>query len=585
MLSVLALAGPAQAGEAVLSWDPPTANEDGTPLRDPVGYKVYYGTASGRFTQTLDAGTATTYTVSGLAEKTTYYFVTTAYDPQGNESTYSNQVSKTIPDATQPTLANIAAGNVTASGATITWTTSEGANTQVDYGPTNAYGSSSPLDGALATSHTVQLNGLSGGTSYHYRVKSRDAAGNIRISADHTFTTLNLPDTAAPIGSVQIGNGASSTETTSVALSLTCADSGSGCAQMQFSDNGSAWTSWETYASSKAWTLPSGNGSKTVYARFRDAAGNTSPSYSDGIALGSVSNSPPAAILDLKVRTGESTRNSLLLEWTATGGDDRTGTASRYDLRMSQSRIVEDGALPGAGEILFSEAAPVTGTPGPQAAGSPESFMVTDLETNTVYYFALKAVDGEGNASPMSNVVNGNETVPFPVTALRRGYTMISIPVIPETSDAETLLSGSIGSPVELYAWNPSGAFVRENHVTAGYGYFIRTDRDNAVLRAGGVPVEDPSRSLPMVRGWNMIGNPYSQDIPLRDTRIRNVETGEVKTLAEAVSSGWVGSALYSFNGSTYGFVHYSDAVIQLWQGYWVAVLADGLYEMVISKP
>jgi hypothetical protein len=86
---------PAFAGSATLSWNPPTTNTDGTHLTDLAGFKIYYGTSSGNYTQVVNAGYVTTYTVNNL-NSGTYYFVATAYDTSGNESGYSNQVSKTI---------------------------------------------------------------------------------------------------------------------------------------------------------------------------------------------------------------------------------------------------------------------------------------------------------------------------------------------------------------------------------------------------------------------------------------------------------------------------------------------------------
>jgi hypothetical protein len=85
------------AGSATLSWDPPTTNEDGTPLTDLAGYKIYYGTSSGNYSQSVDVGKVTTYTAGNLTEGVTYYFAATAYDISTNESKYSNEVSKTIP--------------------------------------------------------------------------------------------------------------------------------------------------------------------------------------------------------------------------------------------------------------------------------------------------------------------------------------------------------------------------------------------------------------------------------------------------------------------------------------------------------
>ena len=42
------------------------------------------------------------------------------------------------------------------------------------------------------------MSGLSASTLYHYRVKSKDAAGNLATSDDFTFTTMASPDTIAP---------------------------------------------------------------------------------------------------------------------------------------------------------------------------------------------------------------------------------------------------------------------------------------------------------------------------------------------------------------------------------------------------
>ena len=81
---------------ATLSWDAPTTNTDGTELTDLAGYKVYYGTSPGTYDSIIDAEDVTTYTITDLSAAT-YYFAVTAYDEIGNESGYSNEVSKTTP--------------------------------------------------------------------------------------------------------------------------------------------------------------------------------------------------------------------------------------------------------------------------------------------------------------------------------------------------------------------------------------------------------------------------------------------------------------------------------------------------------
>jgi len=108
-------------------------------------------------------------------------------------------VSAVTSDATPPALSAITISAVSQTGATIGWSTSEAADTQVEYGPTTAYGASSPLNSALTTTHGVALSALSAGTLYHYRVKSKDAAGNAAVSGDLTFTTAAAADTTPPV--------------------------------------------------------------------------------------------------------------------------------------------------------------------------------------------------------------------------------------------------------------------------------------------------------------------------------------------------------------------------------------------------
>jgi RHS repeat-associated protein len=90
---------------------------------------------------------------------------------------------------TVPVITGVSSGSVTHNSATISWTTNEPADSQVEYGTTTAYGHSTALEPALVTAHSQGLSGLTPGMQYHYRVKSRDATGNLASSGDSTFTT------------------------------------------------------------------------------------------------------------------------------------------------------------------------------------------------------------------------------------------------------------------------------------------------------------------------------------------------------------------------------------------------------------
>jgi hypothetical protein len=86
-------------GSATLSWSPPTANTDGSALLDLAGYKVYWGTASHSYSNSvqIDNPGLSSYVVEGLAASSTYYFAVTAVNSLGVESTLSNEASKTLP--------------------------------------------------------------------------------------------------------------------------------------------------------------------------------------------------------------------------------------------------------------------------------------------------------------------------------------------------------------------------------------------------------------------------------------------------------------------------------------------------------
>lgn len=114
------------------------------------------------------------------------------------------------PDTTPPVISNVQATAITASGATITWTTDEPSESVVEYGLTTNYGSSTS-NATDVTSHSIPLTGLTQNTLYHYRVKSTDAAGNATTSMDQSFQTggsVNYIPTATTIlvGSLNSGS-------------------------------------------------------------------------------------------------------------------------------------------------------------------------------------------------------------------------------------------------------------------------------------------------------------------------------------------------------------------------------------------
>jgi Concanavalin A-like lectin/glucanases superfamily/Purple acid Phosphatase, N-terminal domain len=189
ILLVLVLASPAllrcaHAGDIALGWHASTAPSV-------AGYKLYYGNVTRLYHTVIDVGNVVTYTVSGLPAGT-YYFAVTAYSAT-EETGYSNEVSAVISpsDTKPPSISDVAATDVGNSAVTIRWSTDEPASSQLEYGLSASYGFTTTDDPSLVTSHTVLLSNLAAGTTYHYRVKSKDSSGNLAVSPDSIFTTTS----------------------------------------------------------------------------------------------------------------------------------------------------------------------------------------------------------------------------------------------------------------------------------------------------------------------------------------------------------------------------------------------------------
>ncbi len=132
---------------------------------------------------------------------------------------------------------------------------------------------STPEPYATSKSYTLTGEGLK--TIY---VRFRDVSGNWSAAVSDTITV----DTVPPTGTISINSGAAYTNSRAVTLNVSCPDA----VQMQFCNANGTWSGWQAYAAAANWTLSEGDGDKTVYVRFKDAAGNiTTETIEDEIIL------------------------------------------------------------------------------------------------------------------------------------------------------------------------------------------------------------------------------------------------------------------------------------------------------------
>ena len=169
------------------------------------------------------------------------------------------------PSAFAQSWINAVNATPTTTTAAITWTTAVPANSQIAYGTTTSYGSSSALNSNLVTTHSASLTSLTAGTTYHYRVLSADSTGVVVAGLDNVFTT---PSAAISV-SVSPSN-------------VTVASGGTEQFSAQVTNTSNTAVTWSatsgTVSASGLFTAPTVTATKTVTVTATSVADNTKSS-------------------------------------------------------------------------------------------------------------------------------------------------------------------------------------------------------------------------------------------------------------------------------------------------------------------
>lgn len=193
--------------------------------------------------------------------------------------------------------------------------------------------------------------------------KFEDGVGNTTIVSD----TIIL-DMAAPSGTLGINDNAEYVSVNAVTLNLNSTDAVYVC----FSNDDETYTDWESYTDTKSWTLSDGDGQKTVYVKYKDAAGNISTASYE-ILLDST---PPAA--PILVDIGTTDNNEPLLDWEV------VDTTQFYELEYSSS-----SDLANAERIEEIE---------------PSEYTVPTPFADGTWYWRVRAIDDYGNVGAWSSI-------------------------------------------------------------------------------------------------------------------------------------------------------------------------------------
>ena len=493
-------------------------------------------------------------------------------DAAGNWSTATTDTI--VVDTTAPTVSAVAATNITNGGATVNWTTNEPATSRVEYGTTTAYGQSTTLDSTLATAHSVGLTALAAQTTYNYRVRSIDAAGNERVGSNASFRTLAGPDVTPPtVPTNVVATAASSSQ---ISVNWTAATDNVAVSGYNVFRNGIQIASPSATSYQDSGLTPSTPYTYTIAAR--DAAGNVSAQSSPASATTQATPDtvPPTAPAGVGA-TGVSV-SGISLTWTASsdnvsvtgykifrdGGQVGTSVTTAYvdtGLSPSSAHVYTVSAYDAAGN-QSSPSSPASGTTladttGPAVPAQPTvlsksssvvnltwsassddvgvtgygvirdgilvatvptlNYSDTTVSAGATYTYAVTARDAAGNVSAPSSAVS--VTTPLPDT------TPPSVPT--------QLQSSNVTATSVTVSWTASS----DDVAVTGYKIF----RDGALIAStsqasyGDTGLSAATAYSYTVAAFDGSGNTSSQSLPLVVTT--SVGNGQTPTLVQHVSS------------------------------------------------
>lgn len=440
----------------------------------------------------IGTSSTTTFNNSGLLSAISYSYRVRAVDAANNFSGYSNTATAVTLDTIVPTSpTNLTATAVSETQINLAWGVSTDNVGVAEYRVERCQGANCTNFTQIATSSTTSFNntGLSAATSYNYRVRAVDAAGN--FSGYSNTASAATPDNTAPTPPTSlVGEPVSETQ---INLSWTASTDNIGIAGYRVERcQGTGCVNFAQIGQPTTTTFnDTGLAAGTPY-RYRvravDAAGNLS-GYSNIVTV--VTPLPPDTIPPT-IPSGLTARglnqSEIALTWNAS--TDNVGVAG-YRLQ----RCLATGAC-----VVID-------------VGLTLGYTDRDLATATAYTYRVRAYDAAGNESlysPPANASTGR-------ILFRADFTADSLDQPPDT----TLPGDPVGDSLSL---NPSAGTIL---IRRSIGDLIRPVELNQIDgRTGGVDLRGtvagtpPRTGIYTARWQSLVASPNAAYAPivLRDS-------------------------------------------------------------------
>ena len=290
--------------------------------------------------------------------------------------------------------------------------------------------SGEPLSTSPGYPESLTVTGLNVDTKYYFALKSADAGGLVSSLSNVASGTTGPPDTTAPATVDDLSLGETGPNRVTLSWTAVGDDGTTGTAStcdVRYSTSPIDEANWAAASQAVGEPAPRSSGTDETFTvtglqgdtlyYFAVKVGDEVRNWSTLSNVVSTTtlppdSSPPAAVTDLQVVNRHI--RTVTLRWTAPADVGDAGVGS-YDLRYSTVAITEGN---------WASAVQVTGEPVPAVPGVTETFMVTGLDPQTTYYFALKSVDlaEPPNVSDLSNVVSGETLPPVPAVTIQNPW-------------------------------------------------------------------------------------------------------------------------------------------------------------------
>jgi hypothetical protein len=422
----------------------------------------------------------------------------------------------------------------------VSWTTHIAATSQVEYGPTAAYGDQTIADPTLVSLHSVLVEGLDPGAEYHFRVISTAPGVPESTSPDYTF---RCADGTVPNAGFESGFGPGL---------------------------GNWWTSWGRPACTDGVVFDPPRVHSGSHSQVCVIIGHWGTDYYDFGIESAVAAAPGRAY--------------TFSAWTKL----ETGTAGDDKIERRVGTDPTGGTDPTAATVVWSAPSTTENTWQQMTVSATAQAPVVTVFIRAEVIQAVSDVYYWMYADDCDLTVEAAAPAGF----LQPGWNLIGVPANPLAPDAATVLQDCVaaGNPLDdrLFRYWPGSYQLYPRDFTdldRGAGYWLYLDHACACS----TPARDLMRpeAVALSEGWSMIGSPQSVAVPLAACRV--TDGASTLSLNDAVAAGWVNGALYYWEPplgyrlatpAGYG----NDDSLRPWRGYWIRANRPGLSLVVPAE-